>query len=39
MSLETAALENYITYQTNVNHDLINGLNYEEIENMKTQLP
>jgi hypothetical protein len=37
--LETAALENYITYQTNVNqYDLINGLNYEEIENMKTPI-
>jgi hypothetical protein len=37
--LETAALENYITYQSNVNqYDLINGLNYEEIENMKSPI-
>lgn len=37
--LETAALENYITYQTNVNqYDLINGLDYVDIENMNSPL-
>jgi hypothetical protein len=37
--MESAAIENYITYQSNVNqYDLINGLNYEEIENMKTPI-
>jgi LPS O-antigen subunit length determinant protein (WzzB/FepE family) len=35
----TAAIENYITYESNVNqYDLINGLNYDEIENMKTPI-
>ena len=35
--LDAAAIENYITYQSNVNqYDLINGLETEDINNIKT---
>jgi len=37
--LDTVALENYITYQSNVNqYDLINGLETEDIEKINTSI-
>lgn len=35
--IDTATLENYLSYQSNINqYDLINGLESDEIDNIKT---
>jgi LPS O-antigen subunit length determinant protein (WzzB/FepE family) len=37
--IDTATLENYLSYQSNINqYDLINGLESDEIDNIKTTI-